>query len=721
MSSVLERILEGNSLHTEVYFNDCIDLTKSIVLVNHPESKLYKDLLATKYGIDEGNVKTNWRYYKHLSGQYHQVDRMMQVRSYDDGTIIDLTRRTLEQHTNTRNELLKFDEVYREVVKEYPEQELLLRVLISSVPLVRVEDVVKAETNTILYYNQAKVEGHESDLIHRLQRRLTNYTLTKAIPYYALEDSLYMASMFSIMYQFLLTSILTIRLDNAKTERAHSYHYTSYLSSVHRLDAELPYLNLEQKLFLYRNAKYLNRHAGTNKVLTTLIDKFFTIRRASVLNYVYKQFNTVDEEGNIQYRYKQKLLNSANLVHDTSDYSLPQLAHKEIKTLPSNEKEHRLRENNIERKNRSSLFSELLTKDIEIVVTDVPDEVKYTKLEAYIDYWARTLELGMNSFIINLSIGADENSIGISSADLFKLFTVTLYGAAGEDLNQIPNYLCARVLKRNLPTLEELVDCNYLNSVYLENKISDYRIYAPRYHETPTTTMFTKFVEHVYKFNLHAWLDYTSEGDKDVNLQLVNALDSMHELVVYRQDDETVDQLYDRLGLNSLHDYTPSMHNELANTIIKEVSQGTLGKPSDSELASRALVNVLKKFKSYSVQLIADINDYGGIIVGLGSPYIAHYNNSDELIRVPNRVDITATKKSKEVAHVSIDDSLRDHTNSTKHHIEIDLLSDVQDLSIGTIHVPMDLFRTTIEVESTMTPEFTRSNDDLLFLSLNPL
>lgn len=721
MSSVLERILEGNSLHTEVYFNDCIDLTKSIVLVNHPESKLYKDLLLTKYGIDEGNVKTNWRYYKHLSGQYHQVDRMMQVRSYDDGSIIDLTRRTLEQHTNTRNELLKFDELYREVVKEYPEQELLLKVLLSSIPLVNINDIVNSDNNTILYYDTSKVEPQEYNLILRLQERLTNYSITKAIPYYALEDSLFMASMFSVMYQFLLTSILSIRLDNTKTSQAHSYHYTSYLSSIHRLEAELPYLNLEQKLFLYRNAKYLNRHAGSNKVLNTLIDKFFTTRRASVINYVYKQYNEVDDEGNIQYRYKQKLLNTANLVYDKSDFPIEQLAYKEIKALPSNEKEHILRKDNIERQNRKSLHSSLLTKDIEIVITDVPNEVKYIRLETYIDYWARTLQLGINSFIVNISLGINDDEVGMTSRDLFKLFTLALYGATGESLDGIPNYLCARVLKEQMPSLKELTDCNYKHNLYLERRIEDYLIAAPMYTEVPTISSFKNLCERIYRYNLNTWLDYTSEGDKDINLQLVNALENMHELVVYRQDEETVSQFLERLGLSELNNYTESMYGELLNKIVKEISLNSLGEPSSSELASRALVNVLKKFKSYSIQLVTDITTYDSIIVGLGSPYITHEHKGDGLINIPNRVDVIGYKRSKETHYVSIDDSIRDHTNSTKHHIEIDLLSDMEYVTLDSTVIPIDLFRTTIEVESTMTPEFTRSDDDLLFLSLNPL
>ena len=111
-----------------------------------------------------------------------------------------------------------------------------------------------------------------------------------------------MASLFQVLYHFILTSLIAIRLTNAKTQLAHSYHVLSYLASHHGLDRHYLFMTKSQRLFLYRNLLYLDNHSGRQHVFKLLIDKIFTDKRVSVVNYRSLQRNQTNSDSYIDYR-----------------------------------------------------------------------------------------------------------------------------------------------------------------------------------------------------------------------------------------------------------------------------------------------------------------------------------------------------------------------------------------------------------------------------------
>ena len=131
-TSITERILGNNKIYTDKYYRDIFLLTKSLTLVCFEEAKLYNEFVKEGYNFQVDNEdKSTWRYYKHLLGEQHPVDKPIQLVSIDNGEIITLTKDTIAFHRSTRDELLKFDFYYKELVDKYPDQELRIKSIIN--------------------------------------------------------------------------------------------------------------------------------------------------------------------------------------------------------------------------------------------------------------------------------------------------------------------------------------------------------------------------------------------------------------------------------------------------------------------------------------------------------------------------------------------------------------------------------------------------------------
>lgn len=674
-SSIVEKILGNNSLLTNTYLDSTLMFTKSLLIVIRSEGGLYNELLKQKYGLSvDTSKKETWRYYMHLAGKYHSVDVPIKLVSWDNGKEIVLDRLSVEKHKTTRKELLKFGSFYRTVVDAYPEQELLLKSIIATSKKPSVEEIVKLKNHSIVAYDTSHIEVQESNLIPRLQERINNYAITKTLPYYSIAESLYMASMYIVLYQFIYMNILNLRLANAKTPQAHSYHILSYLASHHRLDKNYPYLDIKQTLFLYRNLKYLNTYAGTNEVFYKLIDKFFTVRRVSVVNYIYKQKNSFNEKGEIEYRFNQKLLNDDDLVFDAKNYSLEELARKEEIVLETNRKEYKFHTEDIDFKNRNSLHSELSTKDLEISIVDNGNDVKYSMLSLITDYWAQTLKLDINSYIVNYTDPVRGQSLVLDTKDAFKLYTIALHKTAKINLETIPDYHAVRVLRPDRPSVDELLSKGFRKSNYLKTVIEDLHYDTPEYPFMDASSSFTEFVSDMYKYNLGSWLYLSSMGDKDFNAQVRLVMENLHYNSLYQQGGESVADFLRRIEFNEFNTYNDEQAFLVVKDLIRNISEDLSDRFERNKFVQETLVEVLSKFKSYSTQLVSRYTATDSILTNLGFPYSTlGVSASDKLFYVPYPA-VTADIYSVNKSQVDIDlDSDVIATSSYYDVIDVDI------------------------------------------------
>lgn len=719
-SSITERILGNNNIYTDKYYKDTILLTKSIVVVSSTEAKLYNEYVFERFKVQEDKTNPHlWRYYRHLEGSYHSVDTPMVLTSLDSGAEIILDKVTIDFHRTTRDELLKFDYFYKELVDRYPDQELLIKSIINKSDRLTAESIVKLDNYTIVSYNSSLVEERETNLIPLLQLKINKYKVTKMLPYYAVMESYYMASMFQIFYNFIFTSIISIRLGNAKTQLAHSYHILNYLASHHKLDKYFNYLTKKQILFLYRNLLYLNNHSGRNHTFKLLIEKLFTEKKVSVVNYRQKQKNSVNDEGYMNYRFNQVLMNDANLVFDPNDFTLEELRDREVDLLEGNVKEYEFNESKIDLTNRNSLDAYLITKDLEINLVDNTNDVKHKLIPTIIDYWGHLLSLGKHNFLATVIDPVTNTEYNLNSRDMFKLFTIVLHKQNNETLTYFPDFVANRVYKSPLPTQEELSSVFYKPGYTLSQLTNQIRMAVPSYSNIDSPYSYNLFITKIYNLNLGLWLFISNQGDKDLNAQLDMVVENLHRPSVYSFNNEEPENFLRRIGFLDVVTYNEKTLTEVLSNILNAISYNKIGELGRNKLVQEALVQVFKQFNSYTTQIIDKYFSSESILANLKSPLytldISSTINEYYLHDSSNFVDLYTTKLDE----VQIK-NLEEFDSSVKliSDVEVNLSELTEQYSIVEINVKLDLV--TPGIIDLVENEYTESLPDqetLLFLS----
>lgn len=620
--SITQKVLKNNTFYTDQYLKDSINLTKSITVVNEKEARLYNEYVQLKYpdhAIDLSNKET-WRYYKHLSAQPHPVDLPVTLTSIDNGDTITLTPSSLLLHRITHRELLKYDLLYDELVKRYPEQELYIKTVIATSPKQSISTIINSPDFTIVSYNDRLIEENEGDIVDHLQHRINNYKVNKLIQHYAVVDNLFIASLYHTLYHFIFTSLLAIRLSNAKTLKAHSYHILNYLASHHYLDIHYNSLSRKQALFLYRNLLYLNNHSGQDNIFRLLIDRLFTERNITVVNYTYSQENNTDTQDYMKYRFKQKLLNNANFVYSYNDFELQDIIDKEIPLVQSNEKELYFNQSQTDSAFKNMLYSTLLTKDIESIVVDNTDTVEHKLIPTLVDYWVYLLKTNQMRFLVTVLDPVTNKELRLTTQDLFKLYTLALYHKHKQTPTVFPSYFIQRVYKPTLPSTKELLSKFYKKLHYHPQIVDQIRQSVPKYTQVITSYQFEQFITSIYKVNIGLWLHNTNLDDRDDIGQFNNLVENLHHSQVYHTNDETPQEFLNRINMTHLTSYLETSTDDLLYAILNNLFDNRLGFLSKYKAIQSSMIEVFKKFNSYTVQLINNYTQPTTLIVGEYAP-----------------------------------------------------------------------------------------------------
>lgn len=721
--SVIEKVLSGNTIYTDKYIRDTLRLTKSILLKNSNEAKYYNEYVALNYPQFPIDVRyrNTWRYYKHLTREYHEVDRPIEIVSKDNGLTIVLNKDNIETHRNTRRELLKFDLYYKEVVDRYPEQELLIKALIATSPSIHIDAVIELEDYSIVAYNASYIEDNEDDIILTLQHCIVNYKVNKLIPYYSLQDSLFLASQYHVLYYYITTTILGIRLKNAKTMKAHSYHVLNYFSSHHYLDIQYNYLTHKQIMFLYRNLLYLNNHSGRDDVFKLLIHKLFTERNITAVTYEYRQSNETTEDGLMKYRFRQKPLNDSNLLYSQSDFELEAIRAKEEPLAIGNIKEYLYHEPEIDFKLRNSLYSSELTKDLEIAIIDNTDNVRNKLIPTIVDYWGYLLLVNRMNYIATIVDPVNNSEHTLNTRDLFKLFTIALHVKNRIRLDIFPTYTVQRVYKPSLPSRNELLSY-FLRNKYEDRATVDEILTAiPSYSYYVTSYQFEQFITKIYNLNLGLWLMNCNLHELNDNVQYENLIENLHQTLLLDLNDEPIDEFLTRVGFSNITTYSEETIDSIIFAVLNNVFDGKLEFIAKLKNTQRALIEVFQKFNSYTVQLVDKYLNADPVLAGLKFPCVTV---SGDEVKLNQYVDIYNPYISM-YYEIDLDTDVEYGVDVRHHHSTYDYnlidFSTRNTVSIGTNNIQHITFRSfgMNEFNITVTPNITQSQEDLEFLMQN--
>jgi hypothetical protein len=602
---MLQSVLGDRAFIVSNYVDRTVELAKSMLLINSYEAKALNSYIEDYYPGYPINSqdKSTWRYYKHLAGELHPLDTPVYLKSIDNLTTIELNRTNLILFKKTKEELLKFGKYYKEVAAAYPGYEIYIKAVISD-SIYTLDELITLPNFTIVCYNQLLIEENELDIIEEMQARLKNYAVSWNISYYSKSDTLFLATQFSVLYLFIVKSFIAIRLRNAKTIKAHSFHIKNYLSSHHYLDEYYRYLNPKQRLFFYRNLLYIDNHVGSNETFELIIKKLFIERKIPIATFTYTTSNTIDDDRNPTYSFKKKHFDKTK---DPYSYSLNDVIDKENKIVKGNLTEWDVVKDKTNVGLSNTLFNYLTTKDLETYLFDYTDNVKHKLLETILDYTAYTCKMGISNFNVKFTNASNTTIFNIPIRDAFKLLIVLLYRYNNEPITIFPEYRVTRVRKNTLPSVSLLLGKLYRRKYYHKSEIERIQSHFNPYPAAIVSNYnLYDFVNKEYLLNMGLWFYLTNESDINDEGQFTALIEEHYTSDIYNVGSETVTDFISRIGITEIYDYAREEDLLLFTTIVNSIFDNQYNDLLSAQFAPKALIGVFSKFKSYTVQIVGD-------------------------------------------------------------------------------------------------------------------
>lgn len=485
----------------EQYIKDTVRLVSSMSIKYQDHATLVNEDLMLRYGpsaVDAANPST-WRYYLNLAGQYHPSDTVMTIRSLDTGEEIVFSQDTLAQHTYTADVYRQKTQYYYALVDAYPLQERLINAILFPASL---DAAIRAPDATLLAWDTSLVEPQEVTLIHDLQTYLYNYNARWNVRAFMTSDAYYPSACYAVTLTTLVGKILALRWARAKTAQAHSFHINAYLASHEGLDVFIPYLTLEQQLWLYRNITYINTHSGLREVFDALVEMLLTRRKVPLAQYKLLQTDAFNEKYYPKYLVERT---SLNLTQNLPPLTLDELAAKESTLSKANADAWRYESDVYQHRIMASNEGVLLTKDLESYLIDKSNNVPHTLESVFFNEWGyRSLMLTYRPYV-QFQHPLD-GTLYEARADVLFLYAVYLYlRAHGSSGSAFPQVLLHSVLKEPLPSHAELAAKVPVPLNTYKAQLDAFYARLPQRRMPITIDAFSEYASTLYRARLEDW------------------------------------------------------------------------------------------------------------------------------------------------------------------------------------------------------------------------
>lgn len=605
----------------QIYHESVVKLAATLVVKDEATCEIINSRL-TMLKHDVSDDPNTWKYYLNLAGRYHPTDTLMKVTSMDTHEEIDFTRENMDIHRATWREYRYGSRYYKELVARYPEQDMLIHGILNPVDMAKAID---APDHSILYYDASLVESRETNLIPELQHWITAQFVRWANDDYHINNSLFIAARLALVFMSLPGAIKSIRLANCRTNRAHSYHIRRYLASFGPLDQYYNEMNEAQRLYFYRNIRYLMRNNGKAEIFHELVKKVLTDRNFPLAEYTM-QHNDADLALNSdpQIQYLRESVNgiAAALGEDIKDTR--EVLDLQRTLARSNPEENIDAEVYIPQLMTRSLASEVETKVLESNVLDLKESEPYTLSEVLLNHWIYLADSGRYRTVLSLQLPNGGDTLKLTMKEAFIVYQYLFMLRLGVEMIEIPRVQAKRVRRLPLPTFEEL--------------------------RSITTTAVTSdaFIHEALKHNVSI-TDYVSvDAFLKVCQQIQERMLSHRDLYVYREDmlqyaeikqmtdrfyaDIPVDMDHGQLYPEWLRDrgltfegYPAAILDEIMLAILNQATGLELRTSQSLKDIQRAMLDIMSQLSSYSVHYIQQINE--DAVVMFDWPHLRWHNH----------------------------------------------------------------------------------------------
>lgn len=249
--------------------------------------------LASK-GLSVSSNKKEWKYYLNLAGQKHSTNSNVKIKVTETGEEKEFCLETLNKYPYTKKELLKYENMYLELLEKYP---LDIEFIKGCLHPVDIDKAIDAKDGSIVAYNETFIEANEYNLIPELEVYIKHMYSRWYIKSYSIVDELYIPSFLAVLYSNIPAKIHNIRVKNIGTSRVHSFYLEHFFRSRLNLWDDVKLLNKESQFWLYTNLDYLIKNVGKNKTLNLINTYVFDTNNVGIGTYVIQQTTPDPEAG----------------------------------------------------------------------------------------------------------------------------------------------------------------------------------------------------------------------------------------------------------------------------------------------------------------------------------------------------------------------------------------------------------------------------------------
>lgn len=591
----------------QLYLESTRRLARTIVLKSEITATLMNNWMVKQHGALSVNTEdpTTWRYYRHVSGEYHPVDTPMIVKSWDNMDDIVFSKENLAIHRATARAYAFGTKQFEELVAQYPRQDLLILGILYPA---EINYAISAPDGSVLAYPPELIEENEYGLIHRIEHFVQGFLKRWFNIQYVISDNLYAASALAILYLNLYPAILNYRLEACKTAEVHSFHINQYLLSYGVPEAVLPHLTKKQALFLYRNIKYIRIHAGKDDVFRWLVENLFTERYLPLSEYTMRHFD--DDLLNTLYptvRFKNKPINTILGETHGDVITLQSLLAKES-ALTSGNPEY-IGDNlpTISRMFETTGSNVVQTNVLESAVTDYTNAVLANLDTIYLNYWPYLAKLGIYQAYIGFTNARTGEQMMLTAGDAYLLMLYVGARALGYEIIEVPPAACERVFRYPMPSMAEL---NAITTSLTETEFERIQAVIPANTDIVSVDAFNRFCRQVQKSELTFKMLIATQQAHFRRAEMKAAVyrhftDSFYHLA---EPNEPYATWLSERNLNLDH-YTQTDFAMLYSEIF------TAGTGKDLEVSpslieiQKAMSTLLLNLSSYSIKLIRQVND----------------------------------------------------------------------------------------------------------------
>lgn len=643
--------MASNALYN-IFASKCFSLAHTMVIHSGLLAKSQNTILEQKgYRINHNNPKT-WKYYLNLSGQYHDYDKQLIAELNGDGypymrikvagdnqpILVDFTKELLTGETGDYSLAAEYSygsSYYTELVKRYPGFESLILGILNPIDI---ELAVTANDGDVLYcggyyrkrlpglkelygFEQREdvkidaeflIEEWEQDIIFQLQDYIQLYLKRWVIPDFQANHTYYSAVMWSGLMGGLICEIHRLRLANAFSYAAHTYHVREYINSFGYLGNYADVLTRDQAMYLYQNMSWLTANKGKQKVLDALVDNLLTPAGIPLVGYRLGH-DTWDMQANGKLNptieFKKEYLNLDPLTNDIGTSTLDMLVKEEFVARDNGLfVDEQVRD--VEAVAQISTFNNLNTKVLESDFVEVDNNVFFNLEEFQFHHWIYAVAKGnyRGSIFVGHPVTGGRLQLTPLTALVLLLYAYTK-GYYGYALENVPPFMV-----RNIPRLKSEAGYPSKNDLWMHStstlmtqakidKIANQP--QPIFEYTSTTDFNTKTKAAFDTLELRRAYA-AAEEDIFANAELELIVSKFYHLFVEIPPllDVPYKEWLNNIGID-VSKLTDSGFRALADELMLAGLGNSDTIEKSTERMHEAIINIVRFFLSYNVQLVS--------------------------------------------------------------------------------------------------------------------